>query len=178
MRIPILLALFGGIVFAAANVHTTTYVVGNLDNVSAGAIGTVNLSDANAIVFRTRETTVEVAYPNISKAELGARVTHTPDVPLYKVWQLHKRLLAPRDSTQYLTVDFKSANGEDRTMTLELDTSVASDMLAVIEIHQGKRPAAVYDAHPDQWWGDGTWRTNRNTPKWSPSGSGAVEPAK
>jgi hypothetical protein len=60
MRIPFLLALFGGYVFAAANVHTTTYVVGNLDNVSAGAIGTVNLSDVNAIVFRTRETTVEV----------------------------------------------------------------------------------------------------------------------
>lgn len=169
MRIPFLFALFGGIVLAAANVHTTTYVVGNLDNIAAGAIGTVNLSDARAIVFRTRETTVEVAYANISKAELGARVTHTPDVPFYKVWELHKRLLAPRDSTQYLTVDFKDAGGQDRTMTLELDASVAADMLAVIEIHQGKRPAAVYDAHPDQWWGDGTWKTSRNTPKWDAS---------
>jgi len=177
MRIP-LLALFGATVLAAANVHTTTYVVGNLDNISAGAIGTVNLSDVNAIVFHTRETTVEVVYANISKAELGARVTHTPDVPFYKVWELHKRLLAPRDSTQYLTVDFKNADGQSRTMTLELDASVASDMLAVIEIHQGKRPAAVYDAHPDQWWGDGTWKTNRNTPKWNPSGSGAIAPAK
>jgi len=178
MRIPVLFALFGGIAFAAANVHTTTYVVGNLDNISAGAIGSVNLSDDRAIVFHTRETTVQIAYPNITKAELGARVTHTPDVPLYKVWELHKRLLAPRDSTQYLTVDFKNADGQDRTMTLELDASVASDMLAVIEIHQGKRPAAVYDAHPDQWWGDGTWKTNRNTPKWNPSGSGAIAPAK
>jgi hypothetical protein len=177
MRIP-LLALFGATVLAAANVHTTTYVVGNLDNISAGAIGTVNLSDDKAIVFHTRETTVEVVYANISKAELGARVTHTPDVPFYKVWELHKRLLAPRDSTQYLTVDFKNADGWDRTMTLELDASVASDMLAVIEIHQGKRPAAVYDAHPDQWWGDGTWKTNRNTPKWNPSSSGAVAPAR
>ena len=176
MRIPVLFALFGGIAFAAANVHTTTYVVGNLDNVSAGAIGSVNLSDDRAIVFHTRETTVQVAYVNITKAELGARVTHTPDVPLYKVWELHKRIFAPRDSTQYLTVDFKDAGGEDRTMTLELDESVASDMLKVIEIHQGKRPAAVYDAHPDQWWGDGTWKTNRNTPKWSPSG--ALAPAK
>lgn len=176
MRIPILFALFGGIAFAAANVHTTTYVVGNLDNISAGAIGSVNLSNDRAIVFHTRETTVQVAYVNITKAELGARVTHTPDVPLYKVWELHKRLLAPRDSTQYLTVDFKNTDGEDRTMTLELDASVASDMLKVIEIHQGKRPAAVYDAHPDQWWGDGTWKTSRNTPKWSPSG--AVAPAK
>jgi hypothetical protein len=178
MRIPFLLALLGGAVFAATNVHTTTYVVGNLDNVSAGAIGTVNLSDAQAIVFHTREATVGVAYANINKAELGARVTHTPDVPFYKVWELHKRLFAPRGSTQYLTVDFKNANGEDRTMTLELDASVASDMLAVIEIHQGKRPAAVYDAHPDQWWGDGTWKTNRNTPKWSAGGSSAVAPAK
>src|ERR1700674_1305028 len=151
MRIPVLFALFGGIAFAAANVHTTTYVVGNLDNISAGAIGSVDLRDDKAIVFHTRETTVQIAYPNITKAELGARVTHTPDVPLYKVWELHKRLFAPRDSTQYLTVDFKAAGGEDRTMTLELDESVASDMLKVIEIHQGKRPAAVYDAHPDQW---------------------------
>src|SRR6202158_1668659 len=165
MRIPVLFALFGGIACAAANVHTTTYVVGNLDNISAGAIGSVNLSDDRAIVFHTRETTVQVVYTNITKAELGARVTHTPDVPLYKVWELHKRLFAPRDSTQYLTVDFKNANGQDRTMTLELATSVAADMLAVIETHQAKRPAAVYDAQPDQWWGDGTWKTNRNTPK-------------
>jgi hypothetical protein len=177
MRIP-LLALFGATVLAAANVHTTTYVVGNLDNISAGAIGTVNLTDDKAIVFHTRETTVEVVYANISKAELGARVTHTPDVPFYKVWELHKRLLAPRDSTQYLTVDFKNADGWDRTMTLELEASVASDMLAVIEIHQGKSPAAVYDAHPDQWWVDGTSKTNRNTPKWNPSSSGAVAPAR
>jgi hypothetical protein len=178
MRIPFLLVLLGGMVLAAANVHTTTYVVGNLDNIAAGAIGTVNLSDDRAIVFRTRETTVEVAYESINKAELGARVTHTPDVPFYKVWELHKRLLAPRDSTQYLTVDFKSAGGQDRTMTLELDASVASDLLAVIEIHQGKRPAAVYDARPDQWWGDGTWKTNRNTPKWNAGESTAVAPAK
>ena len=178
MRLPFLFAFFGGIALAAANVHTTTYVVGNLDNISAGAIGSVNLSDDRAIVFHTRETTVQVAYTNITKAELGARVTHTPDVPLYKVWELHKRLLAPRDSTQYLTVDFKNTDGEDRTMTLELDASVASDMLKVIEIHQGKRPAAVYDAHPDQWWGDGTWKTNRNTPKWNPTSSGAIAPAK
>jgi hypothetical protein len=177
MRIPFLLALFAGIA-AAANVHTTTYVVGNLDNISPGAVGTVNLSDDKAIVFHTRETTVEAAYANISNAELGARVTHTPDVPFYKVWELHKRLFAPRDSSQYLTVDFKDVNGEDRSMTLELDASVASDMLKVIEIHQGKRPAAVYDARPDQWWGDGTWKTNRNTPKWDPSGSGAIAPAK
>jgi len=178
MRIPFLLALFGATVLAAANVHTTTYVVGNLDNIAAGAIGTVNLSDAKAIVFRTRETAVEVAYASISKAELGARVTHTPDVPFYKVWEIHKRLLAPRDTTQYLTVDFKNADGQDRTMTLELDTSVASDLLAVIEIHQGKRPAAVYDAHPDQWWGDSTWKTSRNTPKWNAGESSAVAPAK
>jgi len=178
MRIPVLLAVFAGTVFAASNVHTTTYVVGNLDNISAGAIGTVNLSDANAIVFRTHDTTVEIAYANISNAERGARVTHTPDVPFYKIWELHRRLFAPRDSTQYLTVDFRNATGEDRTMTLELDESVASDMLKVIEIHQGKRPAAVYDAHADQWWGDATWKTNRNTPKWDPAGSRATAPAK
>jgi hypothetical protein len=178
MRIPVLFALFGGIAFAAANVHTTTYVVGNLDNISAGAIGSVNLSDDRAIVFHTRETTVQVAYTNITKAELGARVTHTPDVPLYKVWEIHKRLLAPRDSTQYLTVDFKNTDGEDRTMTLELDASVASDMLKVIEIHQGKRPAAVYDAHPDHLWGVGTWKTNRNRPNWNATSSGAIAPGK
>src|SRR5579864_4676196 len=178
MRIPVLLVLFGGIVLAASNVHTTTYVVGNVENISAGAIGTVNLSGDKAIVFQTRETTVEVAYASIGKAELGARVTHTPDVPFYKVWELHKRLMASKDATQYLTVDFKDANSQDRTMTLELDPSVASGMLAVIEIHQGKRPAAVYDAHADQWWGDGTWKTNRNTPKWNAGESSAVAPAK
>jgi hypothetical protein len=178
MRILSLLALISGTLFADSNVHTTTYVVGNLDKVEAGAIGNVNLSDNNAIVFRTRETAVAAPYASITKAELGPRVTHTPDVPFYKVWQLHKRLLAPRDTTQYLTIEFKDAAGEDRTMTLELDANVASDTLAVIEIHQGKRVPAVFDAHADQWWGDGTWKTSRNSPKWNASASSSVPESK
>ena len=171
MRIPFLLAFMGGVLFAAANVHPATYVIGNLDNVSAGAVGTVNLSGDKEIVFRTRETAVAVAYANIMKAELGPRVSHSPDVPIYKVWELHKKLLAPRDNSQYVTMDFKTADGQDRSMTLDLDSAVANDLMAVIEIHQGKRVPAVFDAHADQWWGDGTWKTTRNSPKWNNAAS-------
>ena len=66
-------------------------MVGNLDNLEPGAEGILQL-DAAGLTFHSGKVTLGLPYATIGGAELGAKLTRSSDVPLYKVWELHKRL--------------------------------------------------------------------------------------
>jgi hypothetical protein len=146
-RITILLVLATlacGAAFGASRAETTTYVDGNLTGVSPNTGGTLLFSDEKAMYFRTGLITVPVSYANIGKAELGPTHVHSHDVPLYKVWALHKRF-SGKTETQLLTVEFKNDEGEDRTMTLELAQPSAAGVLSQIQTRttaNGSTPVA------------------------------------
>jgi hypothetical protein len=164
MRITSLLALAvlaGGAALASSAPETTIYVDGNLTGVTPHTSGTLLFTDDQAMQFRTLATTVDVPYQGISKAELGATKVHTPDVPMYKVWALHKRFLG-KTKTQYLMVHYKNEAGEERNMTLEMSPPSAEEVLSSIESHTGKGKSAK-----SEWWGDDIWKTTRNADKWN-----------
>jgi len=161
-------------------------VDGNVSGLSANSGGTLVFTDEDTMTFRTGLTSVPVKYTNVTKAALGAVKTQAHDVPLYKVWALHKRF-APKTQTQLLVVDFKTEEGEEKQMTLELEQSSAADVLATIESHTAKgvvlasnKPTATSAkakskaAQSNQaWWGDDFWRTTRNADKWNKAGTAA-----
>jgi hypothetical protein len=178
---------------ADSRAETTTYVDGNLTGVAPNTGGTLLFSDDKAVYFRTGLETIPVPYASISKAELGATKVHSHDVPLYKVWALHKRF-SGKTETQLLTLAFKTEEGEEKTMTLELAQSVASNVLSTIQSHSVEQtvptppvvvasaepaeptnpPQALKPARPAQakpaaegWWGDSIWKTTRNADKWN-----------
>ena len=161
----VLSALACGSLFAAVRPETATYVSGNLTGVSPNSGGTLLFSDDSAMYWRAGSETIPVPYAGISKAELGATKDHSHDVPLYKVWELPKRFTG-RTTTQYLTVDFKTTDGEEKKMTLELAQPSAKDVLATIQLHTAK-PEKSAEAGKKDWWGDEYWKTNRNRDKWN-----------
>jgi hypothetical protein len=145
----------------AATTREATYVVGNLEGVEAGAEGVLSV-DNGKLVFRSGKTTVEVPYKNLTLAELGPTLTHSVDVPLYRVWQLHKRFLAEKPTYQNLTFTFRDDDGKEQAMTLELLEPAALQAYDTIQIRTGRKPK-----HPkEDWWGDSYWRTNRTNPDW------------
>ena len=198
-------AFLCGAAFGASRAETTTYVDGNITGVAPNTGGTLLFPDDKAVYFRTGLANVEVPYANINKAELGATRVHSQDVPLYKVWSLHKRFSGKKSESQFLTIAFKGDDGEEKTMTLELAQAAASSALSTIESHTGKEFKAEQKAPelktPDQktevaaapvskaaerpaksaakadgWWGDSIWKTTRNADKWSkPSGTTAPD---
>src|SRR6266853_6177 len=95
------LTLAAPLLHGATN-REATYVVGNLDALEPGAEGIVRL-DGDALTFRSGKVTIEAPYAKISATEMGPTLTHSEDVPLYKVWQLHKRF-ADRTMYQNFTV--------------------------------------------------------------------------
>jgi hypothetical protein len=173
-----------GAAFAEPRPETTTYVDGNVTGVSPHTGGTLMFSDAKAMYFRSASVNVTVPYASISKAELGATKTHSHEVPVYKIWALHKRLNETTE-TQYLTLAFKSDEGDDQTMTLELAKAAVPNVMATLQSHA--RPGVVpadavpavkltqeqilaakpADAASAPWWGDDFWKTTRNQDKWN-----------
>jgi hypothetical protein len=120
---------------ADTRAETSTYLDGNLTGVSPNTGGTLLFSDEKAMYFRTGLSTVAVPYSNISHTELGATKETSHDVPLYKVWALHKRL--SKTETQLLIVNFKNETGEEKTMTLELAKASAPGVLSLIQSRTG-----------------------------------------
>ena len=173
----VLSLLATSVAFAAARAETTTYIDGNLTGVSANTGGTLVFSDEKAMTLRTGLTSIPISYSNVTKAELGAVKETSHDVPLYKVWALHKRFT--KTQTQLLIVDFKNEEGADKTMTLELSQPAASEVFATLQSRSPKLAASNPGARKpgaDSWWGDNYWKTTRNSDKWSNKPTGAVAP--
>ena len=164
-----------GYVLAAPRPETSTYVDGNVASLKPNTGGALVFTDNKAVLFRTGLTEVAMPYAGIRKAELGATKVHSHDAPAYKVWTLPQRL--HKTETQLLIVEFKSEEGEDRTVTFELAKPAASTVLATIQEHTGS-PASLAASgvgnkagtNAAAWWGDGYWKTKQNLDTWNNAG--------
>ncbi len=170
MRSIAILLLLSVVAFAGSGGGPAVYVVGNLDSVSPGAEGILVLEKDQA-VFRAGKTVLPMPYSDIHNVELGTKVVPTT-VPLYKVWQLHKRFLVEHPAHRMLNFEFSDKEGNDQSLTLEFDESAANETLAEIEIHQGKRIPPKRATNGDAWWGDSAWKTTRNNNTVSPEDLG------
>jgi hypothetical protein len=79
--------------------------------------------------------------------------------PLYKVWKIGQRLLPP-EPVQSVTLEFKDAEGQRNSITLEMAKPVADRLVARI------REAAARKEAASQRWGDHIWKTARNQAQW------------
>jgi hypothetical protein len=132
MRIQLLaIPLLAAATFAAPQAETTTYVDGNLTGVSPNSGATLTFSGDKEMVLRTGLTNVTVPYENISHAELGAVKETSHSGSRLKIWARSKKT-----ETQLLIVNFKSAEGEEKTMTLELAQPAASSVFTSIQSHK------------------------------------------
>jgi len=167
MRIFGLLILLSAASFAGGNASANSgggpavYVIGNLEGISPGAEGMLVLEDTQA-VFRSGKSVTAIPYTDIHDAELGTKVMPPSDIPLYKVWQLHKRFLTERAMHQMITFGFTDSEGKDQTVTLELEESAAAETINEVEIRQGKRVRSRRATNGDGWWGDSLWKTQSN----------------
>ena len=162
LTLPTLTILAGGLL-AAADSTTVTYIDGNVPELSPSTAATLNTSNPLTLELKTPLHKVQIPYAQISKAEVGSVMVHTPEPePLYKVWALPKRLV--KSETQQMTVAFTDGNGLAQTMTLEMPKASADSVLATIERHSPKVANAG-------WWGDSVWKTNRNRDSWGGAGT-------
>lgn len=171
MRIAITILLASVSALAAAGGGHAVYVVGNLNGVSPGAEGMLVL-EPNQAVFRSGKTVLSIPYSDLHNVELGTKVVPPSDVPLYKVWRLPKRFLTEHSMHQMVNFEFSDKDGNDQSMTLELDETAANDTLVEIETRQGKRVPPKRTTNGDSWWGDSAWKTTGNNNTVNPDAMG------
>ena len=208
-----------GLAFAG-HTENVVYTDGNLTGINPHTIAVLDLSQDTAMKLRVGRTDVSVPYASITGTNAPA-----PDSSAAKSGKSSGK------PAQALTIQFNSAQGEPRTMTLELSKPAVSHVLATIHKHapanttvaaaqttpagqsaapqdqadKSKAKAAKKDknnkdkqevaanktapkktwsCHPDlpvdcakdDWWGDNTWKTNRNAAKWEqPSTTAAAQ---
>ena len=149
-----------------------TSLEGNIVGVVPNTGGLLRFPNDQQMELRTGLATVAVPYANVAKAKLGASREQSDNSPLYKVWTLHKRILKPQ--VQKLTVDFKNADGEQKSMTVEMEKSAAMHLVNTIHRANGDADTGIKveqaAAGPDAWWGDSMWKTTRNKESWSKPG--------
>ena len=148
------------------------YVVGNLEGISPGSEGILALEEDKA-VFHSGKMAFPIRYHDIHNAELGTKLNPPADAPIYKVWQLHKRFVG-RTTHQMLNLEYADKDGNNQTMTLELDEAAAVDALDALDLKTGKKHRAT---NGEAWWGDSLWKTpqNRNTVSADPLGNPPAE---
>jgi hypothetical protein len=152
------LTVLAGGLLAAADPSSVTYVSGNIADWSPNTGATLYMTNAKTMELRAPLHTVQVPYSQISKAELGAIQSHTPESDaLYKVWNLPKRFMTSQ--TQEMTLAFTNEKGQEQSMTIELPRKTAAGLLNTIERRSGTFANA-------NWWGDGYWKTTRNKDTW------------
>jgi len=157
------LTILTGGLLAAADSATVTYIDGNVAGLSPNSGATLYLNNPHTMELKTALHNIQIPYAQISKAELGVIVPHTPDPePLYKVWALPKRLV--KTETQQMKVAFTDENGRDQTMTLEMPKTSVDGVLGTIERYSPK-------VANTSWWGDGVWKTTRNRDTWGGAGT-------
>ena len=162
LTLPTLTILAGGLL-AAADSATVTYIDGNVAELSPSTGATLYMSNPQSMELKTPLHKVQIPYAQISKAEVGSVMVHTPEPePLYKVWALPKRLV--KSETQQMTLAFTNGSGQDQTMTIEMSKASADSVLATIERHSAK-------VANTGWWGDNVWKTSRNRDNWGGAGT-------
>jgi hypothetical protein len=159
MRIWSLLLLTCGVALAGAKTpgSPAVYVVGNLDGIEPGAEGVLTL-DADKAVFRSGKMVFPILYHDIHNAELGTKLNPPVDAPVYKIWQLHKRFVG-RATHQMLNLEYADKDGNNQTMTFELEEAAAAEMCEALEFKIGKKHRAT---NGEAWWGDSLWKTQQN----------------
>lgn len=170
MRTTSLLALgllAGAAAFGATPWESATYVDGNVKDLAPNTGGTLQFPDDKTMYFSTGAKSITVPYASIDKAELGPTKTHSHDVPFYKIWALSRRFTG-KTQTQYLSLQFKTPDGAENNMTLELPQATAPAVLSKIQVKSGMKSAeAVKPPDQDEGWGDDYWKTTRNADKWN-----------
>jgi hypothetical protein len=115
-----------GLAFAG-RIENAVYTGGDLDGIAPQSNVVVDLSGDTVLKVRAAQTDFSVPYATVTKADVAAA---GDAAPAKSKFSLHKSKPA-----QTLTVEFQSAKGEAKSMTLQLSQPAASNVLAAVRKH-------------------------------------------
>ena len=165
MRLTFSLIFAASLAFAANTTKEVTYVDGTLDGYSLTTKTTVELASSKHLVLHAKGAPdVAINYADVTSSEQKSVVLSPEKEPLYKVWDLPKRL-APPEEAQKVTLNFRDKSGAKQTVSFETDKKTAAKVMGAVKLASDARAS-----NGGAWWGDKMWKTKRNQSDWGGSG--------
>lgn len=133
-RLAMLLVLcsFGSGALASASYGQAKYVGGNIQGLSRGTTGKLDLSSPTAITFEAGSRKIEIPFDEIDGYEYTTDVAHHLGVLPFIVVSL----LRARQRVHRIRIDFNASENLPQTAILEIPKSMPQVVLAVLQIHE------------------------------------------
>jgi hypothetical protein len=152
MRLTLTLICTAGLALAGNTTKEVTYVEGTLDGYSLETKATVELVSSKQLVLHGEGVSdVSIAYANVTGSEQKTVLVSPEKEPLYKVWDLPKRL-APPEAEQRVTLHFVDKSGAKQSVSFETDKKTAAKVMGAVKLAADQRAA-----NGGAWWGDKMW---------------------
>lgn len=164
MRLTLTFICAAGLALAANAPQEITYVEGTLDGFSLATQTTLQASAKNMVLHPKGGNDVAISYMNVTGLTRTTVPVSVEKEPLYKVWELPKRL-APPAPVEKVALQFVDEKGARQSVTFETDKKTANKVLTNVKKAENKRAS-----DGGAWWGDGIWKTKRNQGDWGSAG--------
>ena len=166
--------------WSASRSNDAEYLGGTVTSIQPKTAGTLDLDDSTDLQFKFATFTYRLPYGNIRRFHFSESSKPRPKLGLVP-------LPRPpfRNREQVLDLSFKDLSGGLGTVSFRLtgNNRSSAEWKLSQRIEEDKKTGehAEKMKHPDSWWGDKYWKTNRNKAAWpdtQPESANAVASAK
>ena len=110
------------------------YIGGTIAALPGKTEGTIQMTDEEALLFRSREATIRIPYNQVSVVEYGQRVSHR-----YAAALISPMLLLSKKRSHFLTIDFTDDHGRQQALIFEVSKGNIRAMLVSLEARTGRK---------------------------------------
>jgi hypothetical protein len=136
----VLLSLLSGIalpplLLAGDSGDRVHYIGGTIAALPGKTEGTIQLTDEEALLFRTRDATIRIPYQQVNVLEYGQRVSRRYAAAVL----ISPILLLSRKRTHFLTIGYADEPGHQQALILEVGKGEVRSLLVSLEARTGRR---------------------------------------
>ena len=111
------------------------YIGGTVAGLPSKSEGNINLTDEEALLFRTKQASVRIPYDKINTLEYGQRVNRRYAEAIL----ISPVLLLAKKRRHYLTVGYLDDQGRQQALVFQVDKSDVRAVLVSLEAKTGKK---------------------------------------
>ncbi len=151
--------------WSAARTNDAEYLGGTIKSIQPKTVGMLDLDDSSDLQFKSAASTYRLPYSHIRSFHLSE-----PSRPRPRLGMVPLPKSPFRNREQVLDLSFKDASGDLGTVSFRLtgNNRSSTEWILSQRIEKDKKAGehAEQMKHPESWWGDKYWKTNRNKAAW------------
>lgn len=135
--------------------YSGIYTTGTVAAIPSQTAGRLDFNDPEVMTFSYGKPSWSLAYAKIKTIEVADK---QPEL-LMRIPKINER-------RRTFTLEFLGPKNDTQFITFEIPVKDSYAVLPLLEQRTGKGVSVAGAQKPGAWWGDGVWKTPRNTALW------------